>query len=225
MTKRILAYIVLSILIAEATLRVTVFLGDYLQRNTFLSSLKEEGHGKQMFENLGIHPLGWRLIPGEYGGISINQLRFRGAAPKTPKPSNTFRVAVLGDSEAFGMNLQESETVPGILQTMLQQRDVHAEVLNLGVPGYGLDQYLLQLRETALSLEPDVVVLYLNFNDLDLKRRVFFLPESGIAKYSYLARLFKLIQSGTLLTRGSTAESLTSLYQSLPSLPTFPRAI
>jgi len=69
-------------------------------------------------------------------------------------PSKT-RILVLGDSFTFGAEVGNTETYPYCLQEMLP----HAEVINLGVNGYGHDQMLLYLKEEGMKYHPDIVIL------------------------------------------------------------------
>jgi hypothetical protein len=68
------------------------------------------------------------------------------------------RVAVFGDSFAFGSEAADDDTYAAVLGRELPR----AEVMNFGVPGYGPDQMLLRFREEGAAFHPDVVVLGLN---------------------------------------------------------------
>lgn len=65
------------------------------------------------------------------------------------------RVVVVGDSHSFGWRLPVTDAYPHLLESLCGE----TEVINLGVPGYGVDQGLLMLREYGLQLSPDLVVL------------------------------------------------------------------
>jgi lysophospholipase L1-like esterase len=101
---------------------------------------------------------GWEPRPGRYvqGGhvVTINDRGYRGPAAGPRDPSRR-RVVVLGDSVAFGLEVDDRQTYAAALG----ERDGRLEVVNLAVQGYGPGQSLLRLERLGLSLEPDVVVL------------------------------------------------------------------
>ncbi|HZO08207.1 MAG TPA: GDSL-type esterase/lipase family protein [Myxococcota bacterium] len=76
--------------------------------------------------------------------------------PALPEPGR-FRILVLGDSfmEAYQVPLEDS--LPRRLEARLAERG--AEVLNLGVGGYGTAQELLALEQGGLRYRPALVVL------------------------------------------------------------------
>lgn len=88
--------------------------------------------------------------------VHTNSAGFRGAREyAVPKPSGVFRVAAIGDSFVFGFGVQDPETYSALLESQSQSR----EVLNLGVPGYGIDQIYLSYREVARKYRPDLVLV------------------------------------------------------------------
>lgn len=121
------------------------------------------------------HPTrGWALKPGlrdvpmgEGRRLSSNSRGVRGArehaAAKSP---GTTRIVTIGDSFTFGEDVGDEETWSSRLERMLPG----AEVINLGVHGYGHDQMLVYLREEGVRYRPDVVVL--GFLTGDMERNV-----------------------------------------------------
>ena len=68
------------------------------------------------------------------------------------------RIAILGDSFAFGCWATRSErSFAGVLESKLPSH--RYEVLNFGVPGYGLADEELYLREEVLDYHPDFVMI------------------------------------------------------------------
>ncbi len=105
-------------------------------------------------------------------GIRTNALGLRGpelAPIDTPK---LFRIAVIGDSMAFGFGVQQGEDFPAQLERELaahEPRDGRRfEVLNFGVGGYSTLDEVACLREKALALRPDLVVIAYCLNDPEI---------------------------------------------------------
>jgi lysophospholipase L1-like esterase len=100
----------------------------------------------------------------------INAEGLRGPPVALEKAEGVRRVAVLGDSVAFGYWVAEEDAFPRQLEGMLNAvRDggPRVEVLNFGVPGYNLDQEIETLRSRVLAFAPDVVVVAFCLNDLE----------------------------------------------------------
>jgi hypothetical protein len=90
--------------------------------------------------------------------IRINAEGYRGADWGPPVPDE---VVVLGDSQVFGLGVEEDETASAVLATRLGR-----PVRNAGVPTWGPVEYLAALDE-LLARKPRTVVAVLNFsNDL-----------------------------------------------------------
>jgi len=126
----------------------------------------------------------WR-VPAYEGGdpgpvrIRTDSHGFRIGHEVGPKKPGTFRIVVVGDSFTFGAPIHEQHLYPTVLERSLVGRTSRpVEVVNLGVPGYGVHQEHVTLEEQGLALHPDLVIeaLYLG-NDLQetlgLHRRVF----------------------------------------------------
>lgn len=116
--------------------------------------------------------LGWALAPGartrqttpEYDvAVRINAQGFRADREYSPEPPpGVTRVVAVGDSFTFGQGVEIEKAWPSIVERRLGK----AEVINLGVPGYGVDQQLLMLASRGLRYQPAVVVLGLHTPDI-----------------------------------------------------------
>ena len=115
--------------------------------------------------------LRYELAPGSRDGRSkINSLGMRDREYASSKPPGTFRIAVIGDSIAFGLSVDEkwsfSTQLEGLLENYYRgEGEPVVEVLNLGVTGYSFTQVLETLRSRALDFDPDLVVYAYSLND------------------------------------------------------------
>jgi hypothetical protein len=142
------------------------------------------------------HPTrGWTLKPdikelSVFGKkiLNSNSKGLRGSAEyQYERAAGKQRMVVLGDSFTFGEEVSDDETYSHDLQSSLPG----AEILNLGVQGYGHDQMLMYLKEEGVKYHPDVVVL--GFAYLDIYRNI----ESFFA---YAKPKFELSPEGLQLT-------------------------
>lgn len=121
--------------------------------------------------------IGYVLTPGYSGElvrsefrtpIQIGQSGLRGNDPAPPQ-DDTIRILVLGDSQAWGFGVTDSQTFSVQLEELLSQRfpERDIQVLNAGVPGYGTADQLAFLETRGEELQPDIVVVqFLSVNDL-----------------------------------------------------------
>jgi len=117
--------------------------------------------------------LGWRSrpsvdLPHHWGwqrGVRTNSLGFRGAAEIEPEePPGRIRLLCLGDSFAFGEGVADDDTWCHELEAM----DPRLQTVNLGQPGYGVDQAYLRYQRDADAIEHSGVLF--TFNDGDFFR-------------------------------------------------------
>jgi hypothetical protein len=132
------------------------------------ASLRDHG-GFPHFNGYTSDPtLGVKLEPGfdtkiDFQGtptssIHINQAGFRGAEWSS---NNSETIAVIGDSQVFGLGVNLDQTTPAHLQSLTRRN-----VLNMGVPTYGPPEYLHLVDLAAQRGVRDIVVV-LNFaNDV-----------------------------------------------------------
>jgi hypothetical protein len=117
---------------------------------------------------------GWRTKPNLRAQkvfaekiLNTNSQGFRGKKDFSyTKNKEKSRILILGDSFTFGDEVSDDETYSFYLQQMLPQ----AEVINMGVHGYGHDQMLLLLKEEGIKYAPDIVIL--GFLGLDMSRNL-----------------------------------------------------
>ena len=103
--------------------------------------------------------LGFELSPNSFVSSEvdyrINRAGFRGAE-LAERRTGVRRLAVFGDSIVFGYWVAEKDAFPAQLGAILGPG---VETLNLGVPGYNLDQEVENLRSRVDSLRPCILSL------------------------------------------------------------------
>ena len=130
--------------------------------------------------------VGYSLRPGAEGWwtregstyIKINSQGFRDREHPITKPSDTIRIAILGDSYAEAFQVPLEQTFWSIIEQKIAQCPQAAksrvEVLNFGVSGFSTTRELILLQKRVWQYSPDiVVVLFTVGNDVrDNSRRL-----------------------------------------------------
>lgn len=134
--------------------------------------------------------LGWAVRPNsqsEHGlyfsnskGVRTSSSRRETLPEATP---GTLRIAIFGDSFTHGDDVSYEESWGAILEDILNQNGLEAEVLNLGGLGYAMDQAFLRWRKYGKPLNPNLVLF--GFQNSNIKRnmnliRMLYSPDSGI---------------------------------------------
>jgi len=117
---------------------------------------------------------GYELVPGwhnqnEARPESVNSDGLRGAevAPRRP---GALRILCAGGSTTWGHRLRDDETWPVLLGERLRAAGLDVDVLNGGVPGWGLEQVVRSLLDGRLRrLQPDLVIFFEGWNSPTLQ--------------------------------------------------------
>jgi len=94
---------------------------------------------------------------------------FRGAEFSEIKPSDTYRVFMVGGSTMFGAGATSDETtIPGYLQQLLNEKDFgfDIEVINSGIQGADSNTELKFIEQKLVTFSPDLIIIYDGWNDL-----------------------------------------------------------
>jgi lysophospholipase L1-like esterase len=96
-----------------------------------------------------------------------NSLGFRGPDVLREKRPGFARIACVGGSTTYGTTqVDERECWPRKLESALRAKRPRLEVLNCGIPAHNSADSMQLLRERVMPLAPDVVVLYMGYNDV-----------------------------------------------------------
>lgn len=129
-------------------------------------------HLREGFEQYDYATGVYRLVPGSHPAgersvIEINSDGFRGPE-LAPRGADLLRIAAVGDSCTFGAGSEEL-TYPAILQELLRTRQpasIRREVVNAAISGADSEAAYRRLISKVLPLQPDVVTIYIGWNDL-----------------------------------------------------------
>lgn len=192
-----------EILLALATTLLTGLLGLILIEGYYWKL----GYTSLVCEICRFHPqLGWETIPDKTvtnGKItySTNSMGLR----SKEVDSSRGQILLVGDSVTFGLGVNNNETI----SHYLEEKQSQYQVLNLGVPGYGIGQYYLNLQRHIDQLNPKLIVLTLyTANDLDETRKD---TRFGISKPFFLYDNGDLLNLNPSISRFSCSNLYTRL--------------
>ena len=115
---------------------------------------------------------GFRLRPGVSGqeAFVTNDLGMHSPRSYTTTPApGVLRVAVLGSSVVYGLNLRFADTIPSAIERVLVEAGRPSEVLNFGTHAFSIVNVSALLQAYVQQLQPDVVVVVV---DLQVGRPV-----------------------------------------------------
>jgi lysophospholipase L1-like esterase len=175
--------LVLNLLLVLASLAVFLVLAELAVRGLQYAGLAEtldpEEHKASLKKN---RKLNARLVKSdnpvlflEYDPKNrhINNAGHRGKDITKEKPAGTFRIAVLGDSIAYGYNVKLENTFTSLLQEKFNQAVTQGDfpainsvqVYNFAVSGYGTRAELELYKTRVRDYKPDLVLLAYTLND------------------------------------------------------------
>jgi len=93
----------------------------------------------------------------ELYGSKLNSRGFNDAEFQ-PKKEGVFRIVALGDSFTFGVVPRENNYLK-VIEKGLQDKGYNVEVLNMGIPQAGPQDYVSVLADEGLQLKPDLVLV------------------------------------------------------------------
>ena len=152
-------------LTGEISLRVIGWITD-INYSLYLKDLKSSNreHGLRLstgkYNNVVLAPNFQSLVTtSDFSVIyKTNSLGMRDKEyPPTPE-AGQYRILAMGDSFTFGEGIAYGKRFTDIAESRLK----NTEILNMGIPGYGIDQELLQFIEFGMPLRPHHVFVFIN---------------------------------------------------------------
>lgn len=98
-----------------------------------------------------------------------NSLGYRNDEFTLEKPSGVYRIVALGGSSTYDVSIKDNAAIFTAQLERLLREDYgyhNVEVINAGVPGYNTWEILVNLEFRVLDLDPDLVIIYENTNDV-----------------------------------------------------------
>jgi lysophospholipase L1-like esterase len=124
----------------------------------------------------------------------------------TAPPPGFMRVAMLGSSVVYGLNLPFADTLPSALERELQAAGRPAEVLNFGAHAFSIVNVSAQLQAYAHQLQPHVAVVL-----VDLQVALVRWPPLRPAERSRAEGIETMGRGRALLARGASRSALAGL--------------
>jgi hypothetical protein len=157
--------------------------------------------------------------------VRWNGLGFRERDFVTPKPPDTFRVMVLGDSLTWGVGLAEEQRYSRLLEQQLQQRltNRNVEGLNFGLRGVATVHERDSLLQLADVVQPDCVVVGFCVNDPQPRRQSYAVEMERFRPV--FAALGVLNEYGLARTAGFLHKRTDQLLRNVGLVPQWPEAL
>jgi lysophospholipase L1-like esterase len=128
---------------------------------------------------------GWQYSPEYTTYTAINSNGLRDVEYSYEKKDGVYRILIIGDSFAEGLQVNMDQTFAKVLEKELNDAETPTvEVINAGVSRYGTDNSLLFLEKEGLRYQPDLVIYAFYPNDVtDNIEKGFFSVVDGNLEY------------------------------------------
>lgn len=135
------------------------FFGEPSKTEDIIAQNEMEKHSGNYFKSNGI------IRPTKYSSkyFNINEEGFRTYEFKQKK--KTTRIAIIGGSTTYGINVADQNTIPNILEKVIKNSRKKVSVWNLGVSGINSHDEFKILKSTHKKINPDIVIFYHGAND------------------------------------------------------------
>jgi hypothetical protein len=124
-------------------------------------------------------------------------------SPQLPEKFNQSQktTVVVGDSMTFGWGLNRSSRFTNKCEEELQKQAPSTNIVNAGMPGYGMKDYKLMIQERIVDRNPDTVVVMFSHSDL------FSASDSRTNGSNTLPGILQIIKKRWILSSQKVSES------------------
>ena len=138
------------------------------EENELFSHLHDDAITALCNENLNLNFMDDRVATmSSEETISINSEGFRGVEFSLTKPSDTYRIVMVGGSTTFGSGVFDNETIPFQLEQKLRNENTefNVEVINAGIGGAWSKTESNLIKNKIIDYDPDLLIAYNGAND------------------------------------------------------------
>ncbi len=137
------------------------------EENEMFSHLEEDEIKLLCNENLNLTFMDDRVSSSSGDTININSEGFRGVEFSPIKPSNTYRIIMVGGSTTFGSGVFDNETIPFQLEQKFQNEnnEFNVEVINTGLGGSWSKLEANLIKNKIIDYDPNLLIVYGGAND------------------------------------------------------------
>jgi lysophospholipase L1-like esterase len=153
--------------------------------------------------------------------LQTNSMHLRDAEMPLPKPENTIRIAIVGNSVTFGADVPQKALFTELLEEDLKAAaggEAKVEIINAGQIGFNIDKFQAFSEHFVYPYQPDVIIYQFCWNDIAvasrLKGRRFpdQVPEKGLQRF-LLQHSKVYLNLYRLSNRRAFAEKLIDYYK------------
>ena len=107
----------------------------------------------------------WAMEPGPNQSAGVFVTHGEDGLRARNETGAPLRIMTLGDSSIYGHGLSDSQTLHEKLRESLASREIQADGLCGGIPGYSSEQTLIMLNEIGWDLKPDLLIIATLWSD------------------------------------------------------------
>ena len=174
--------ILTPLVVFETYLRLTTTLTDLnsgLTYSTELTELSQKYSFLERYADRGGSSLEYDSYLGWDANIKHNRIRGGFTSLNADRLNGEDRIITIGDSFTYGAQVKHEQSFPSVLESRING----AEVLNMAVPGYGLDQAVLKYLRYGEQFFPDILIFGVHTHDYFRNRLAFFTAPKPIFRY------------------------------------------
>ena len=140
------------------------------EENEIFNEMSVEEKRNMCLELYNVRTSGTEIVPNQSSAsININSHGFRGSEITTEKPTDAFRIFMLGGSTMFGTGAtSDATTIPGYIQSLLDDaiNNNSVQVINAGIQNANTKTESRMIQDRIITYQPNLIVMYDGWNDL-----------------------------------------------------------